>query len=146
MPGFDLAQLCARMFAAEAGSKTIGMVLMNHGMFSFGDTAEESYKRMIALVARAEDYLAKNRDVIARMARAIARGDNARRPYDGRQFTQRNPVELGPNDWWNCATERESRFPHRVGALNFEAAFCQLIEERLIAFGMTEAPRLHPHP
>ena len=61
MPGFDLAQLCARKFAAEAGPKTIGMVLMNHGMFSFGDTAEESYERMIALVARAEAYLAKQR-------------------------------------------------------------------------------------
>ena len=61
MPGFDLAQLCARMFAAEAGPKTIGMVLMNHGMFSFGDTAEESYERMIALVARAEKYLSKQR-------------------------------------------------------------------------------------
>ena len=60
MPGFDLAQLCARRFAAEAGSSTIGMVLMNHGMFSFGASAEESYERMIALVARAEAYLARH--------------------------------------------------------------------------------------
>jgi len=37
------------------------MVLMNHGIFSFGATARESYERMIALVARAEDYLARNR-------------------------------------------------------------------------------------
>src|SRR6185436_16103549 len=36
MPGFDLAQLCAARFPAEAGVDTIGMVLMNHGIFSFG--------------------------------------------------------------------------------------------------------------
>jgi len=57
MPGFDLARLCARRFAAEAGPNTIGMVLMNHGVFSFGATARESYERMIALVQLAEDYL-----------------------------------------------------------------------------------------
>ena len=60
MPGFDLARHCARQFAAEAGPGTIGMVLMNHGIFSFGATARESYERMIALVARAEDYLARH--------------------------------------------------------------------------------------
>ena len=58
MPGFDLARECASRFAAEAGSNTIGMVLMNHGIFSFGETARESYERMIDLVTRAEDYLA----------------------------------------------------------------------------------------
>ena len=60
MPGFDLARLCARKFAAEANARTIGMVLMNHGIFSFGNTAQESYERMIALVARAEEYLARH--------------------------------------------------------------------------------------
>ena len=33
------------------------MVLMNHGIFSFGATARESYERMIGLITRAEDYL-----------------------------------------------------------------------------------------
>ena len=57
MPGFDLARLCAERFAAEAGANTIGMVLLNHGIFSFGQNAKESYERMVALVGRAEDYL-----------------------------------------------------------------------------------------
>lgn len=60
MPGFDLARLCAEKFAAEAHAGTIGMVLLNHGIFSFGNTAQESYERMIALVCRAEGYLAKS--------------------------------------------------------------------------------------
>ncbi len=57
MPGFDLAKACARKFEAEAKPSTIGMVLLKHGIFSFGKTAEESYGRMIALVDRAEKHL-----------------------------------------------------------------------------------------
>ncbi|HSS49752.1 MAG TPA: bifunctional aldolase/short-chain dehydrogenase, partial [Thermoanaerobaculia bacterium] len=57
MPGFDLARLCAERFPAEAGPETTGMVLLNHGIFSFGETARESYERMIHLVGLAEEYL-----------------------------------------------------------------------------------------
>jgi rhamnose utilization protein RhaD (predicted bifunctional aldolase and dehydrogenase)/NAD(P)-dependent dehydrogenase (short-subunit alcohol dehydrogenase family) len=58
MPGFDLARLCAERFAAEAHAGTIGMVLLQHGVFSFGETARESYERMIGLVREAEEHLA----------------------------------------------------------------------------------------
>ncbi len=58
MPGFDLARVCAERFAAEANEKTIGMVLMNHGIFSFAESARESYERMIELVGRSEACLA----------------------------------------------------------------------------------------
>lgn len=57
MPGFDLARACALEFERQRGPRTIGMVLLNHGIFSFGATAQESYERMIDLVGRAEDYL-----------------------------------------------------------------------------------------
>ncbi len=57
MPGFDLARLAAERFPAEAGPGTVGMVLLNHGIFSFGATARESYERMIELVGRAEELL-----------------------------------------------------------------------------------------
>lgn len=60
MPGFDLARLCAERFAVEAGPNTIGMVLLNHGIFTFGQNAKESYGRMIEQVQRAEDYLKRN--------------------------------------------------------------------------------------
>jgi rhamnose utilization protein RhaD (predicted bifunctional aldolase and dehydrogenase)/NAD(P)-dependent dehydrogenase (short-subunit alcohol dehydrogenase family) len=58
MPGFDLARLCSRLFPQQAGPQTIGMVLMSHGIFSFGETARESYERMIELVTLAEEHLA----------------------------------------------------------------------------------------
>jgi rhamnose utilization protein RhaD (predicted bifunctional aldolase and dehydrogenase)/NAD(P)-dependent dehydrogenase (short-subunit alcohol dehydrogenase family) len=60
MPGFDLARVAAERFPAAAGPNTVGMVLLNHGFFSFGATARESYERMIELVARAEAYLTAN--------------------------------------------------------------------------------------
>lgn len=57
MPGFDLSRLCAEMFPAGANEQTKGMILLNHGIFTFGATAKESYDRMIELVTRAENYL-----------------------------------------------------------------------------------------
>lgn len=61
MPGFDLARLCAELFPKHAGANTIGMVLLKHGIFSFGANARESYERMIQLVDMAERYLEKQR-------------------------------------------------------------------------------------
>ncbi len=57
MPGFDLARLCARLVPQHAGQNTIGVVLLKHGIFSFGATAKESYQRMVHLVDLAERYL-----------------------------------------------------------------------------------------
>jgi rhamnose utilization protein RhaD (predicted bifunctional aldolase and dehydrogenase)/NAD(P)-dependent dehydrogenase (short-subunit alcohol dehydrogenase family) len=60
MPGFKLANLCAELFPKQAGPKTVCMVLMNHGLFTFGETAKASYESMIELVSCAEAYLAKH--------------------------------------------------------------------------------------
>jgi rhamnose utilization protein RhaD (predicted bifunctional aldolase and dehydrogenase)/NAD(P)-dependent dehydrogenase (short-subunit alcohol dehydrogenase family) len=68
MPGFDLARRCAEIFPREATKKTVGMVLLNHGIFSFGATARESYERMIELVARAGKAVAAAPAVAARAA------------------------------------------------------------------------------
>ena len=57
MPGFDLARDCAKQFAEQAHEKTEGMILLNHGIFSFAETARESYERMINMVNEAEEYL-----------------------------------------------------------------------------------------
>lgn len=60
MPGFALSRTCAEIFPKAATQNTIGMVLLNHGIFSFGATAKESYERMIELVDLAERYLQKH--------------------------------------------------------------------------------------
>src|SRR5260221_4534732 len=61
MPGFKLARLCAELYPAQCGPHTVGMILMKHGLFSFGDTAKISYERMIDLVNWAEHYLTEHR-------------------------------------------------------------------------------------
>jgi NAD(P)-dependent dehydrogenase (short-subunit alcohol dehydrogenase family) len=58
MPGFKLVRLCQTLLQKQATDKMIGVVLMHHGLFTFGDTAKSSYERMIELVDRAERYLA----------------------------------------------------------------------------------------
>jgi rhamnose utilization protein RhaD (predicted bifunctional aldolase and dehydrogenase)/NAD(P)-dependent dehydrogenase (short-subunit alcohol dehydrogenase family) len=57
MPGFDLALACKRCYMDQASDTTVGMVLQHHGLFTWGNTAHESYERMIDLVTRAEAYL-----------------------------------------------------------------------------------------
>lgn len=57
MPGFELARRCAKELNKTDPRSVIGMVLLHHGVFSFGTTARESYERMIQLVTAAENYL-----------------------------------------------------------------------------------------
>ncbi len=57
MAGFDLAAYCAREYPRAVGRNTIGMVLLSHGVFSFGTDAREAYERMIELVSMSERYL-----------------------------------------------------------------------------------------
>jgi rhamnose utilization protein RhaD (predicted bifunctional aldolase and dehydrogenase)/NAD(P)-dependent dehydrogenase (short-subunit alcohol dehydrogenase family) len=55
MPGFSLAHQVAQVF--EANPKAEGAILLKHGIFTWGDTARESYERMIRFVSMAEDRL-----------------------------------------------------------------------------------------
>ena len=61
MPGFALAKAAAAAYeaAAATGTEPEGMVLLQHGLFSFGATAEQSYTRMIELVRQAEERLSR---------------------------------------------------------------------------------------
>ena len=57
MPGFILAKRVRELTRDLDWKQLEGIVLLNHGIFSFGDSARQSYERMIALVTRAEEYL-----------------------------------------------------------------------------------------
>ena len=61
MAGFKLAAHCARELPKQTTDKTVGMVLVSHGIFTFGAEARESYERMIELVTMAEEYLQKKK-------------------------------------------------------------------------------------
>lgn len=53
MPGFALARRCAEQFLAERHERTVGMVLLNHGLFTFAGDARTAYENHIDLVGRA---------------------------------------------------------------------------------------------
>src|SRR5712691_8982931 len=59
MPGFLLAKAAAEIFEADPAVE--GLVLLKHGIFTFGDTARDAYERMIAAVSLAEERLASGR-------------------------------------------------------------------------------------
>jgi rhamnose utilization protein RhaD (predicted bifunctional aldolase and dehydrogenase)/NAD(P)-dependent dehydrogenase (short-subunit alcohol dehydrogenase family) len=56
-PGFDLAKAAAEVF--EQDTSVIGLILDKHGIFTFGDTADEAYGRMIDAVTLAEEFVAR---------------------------------------------------------------------------------------
>ena len=62
MPGFALAKKLAEVY--EAAPAVEGLILLKHGIFTFGADAREAYERMIALVTLAEQRLAKNRKTV----------------------------------------------------------------------------------
>ena len=96
-PGFVLAQRVAELGLNEASPPLL--ILEKHGIFSWGQSAEESYARMIAAVGEADAYLTRERRrarvsiavpaAQARRSRRIElepalRGALARRPGGGR--------------------------------------------------------------
>jgi rhamnose utilization protein RhaD (predicted bifunctional aldolase and dehydrogenase)/NAD(P)-dependent dehydrogenase (short-subunit alcohol dehydrogenase family) len=56
MPGFQLARQVYEALPSLDFEHIQGIVLLNHGIFTFGATARESYDRMIELVTRAQRY------------------------------------------------------------------------------------------
>ena len=54
-PGFALAKAAA--LAYDASPTSTGMVLLKHGLLTWGKTARESYEKTIELVTRAERFL-----------------------------------------------------------------------------------------
>lgn len=59
MPGFVLAKEIYKRTRDVDWSALDGMILMNHGVFTFDDDAKQSYLKMIRLVSKAEAFLRK---------------------------------------------------------------------------------------
>jgi len=73
MPGFLLAKAAAEIYETDPAVE--GLVLIKHGVFSFGADAREAYERMIAIVSLAEERLARGRKSVfvpARLPTALA--------------------------------------------------------------------------
>jgi len=59
MPGFALAKMAAEVH--DAAPAVEGLILIKHGIFTFGQSAREAYERMIEMVSLAEARLERGR-------------------------------------------------------------------------------------
>lgn len=64
MPGFLLARTVYALTRDVRWEELEGIVLLHHGIFSFGPDARTSYERMITLVTKAEEYLERSGAVL----------------------------------------------------------------------------------
>ena len=64
-PGFDLARQISEFAASGGFEKHDGLVLENHGLFTFHDDARKSYDRHIELVDVAQKFLEQTYGVLA---------------------------------------------------------------------------------
>ncbi len=60
MPGFDLAKTIFDLTQNVDWDSLTGMILLNHGVFTFHDDAKIAYGNMIDIVTTAENYLFNN--------------------------------------------------------------------------------------
>jgi rhamnulose-1-phosphate aldolase/alcohol dehydrogenase len=88
MPGFSLAKLAAEVY--ERDPSVEGLVLLNHGLFTFGDDARTAYERMIDGVDRAERFVRGR----ARGPRVVVRGADLR-PAPAEQAARLAPFLRG---------------------------------------------------
>jgi rhamnulose-1-phosphate aldolase/alcohol dehydrogenase len=63
IPGFALAKSVADVF--DKNPNVEGLVLLQHGIFTVGDSAEQAYARMIEFVTMAEERLTRQRKQMA---------------------------------------------------------------------------------
>jgi rhamnose utilization protein RhaD (predicted bifunctional aldolase and dehydrogenase)/NAD(P)-dependent dehydrogenase (short-subunit alcohol dehydrogenase family) len=82
MPGLALAKLSAEVF--EKDPTVEGLVLLNHGLFTFADDARTSYERMIEAVNRAERFVeARAKEAGRSVVQVAARTGGADQPDEG---------------------------------------------------------------
>src|SRR5207302_5025591 len=62
MPGFALAKQAADVY--ETAPSVEGLILLKHGIFTFGANAREAYERMIEMVSLAEARLKRGRKAV----------------------------------------------------------------------------------
>jgi rhamnulose-1-phosphate aldolase/alcohol dehydrogenase len=65
IPGFALAKAVAEVFDKHPEAE--GLVLLQHGIFTMGDTASQAYDRMIEFVTMAEERLKLQRKALAQV-------------------------------------------------------------------------------
>lgn len=64
IPGFELVKVFYSITKNIDWSAIDGIVLLNHGLFTFDDSAKLSYEKTVNLVAKAEEYLKQKEAIV----------------------------------------------------------------------------------
>ncbi|MFQ5558715.1 MAG: class II aldolase/adducin family protein, partial [Acidimicrobiales bacterium] len=76
-PGLPLARACAAAWEEQADASTITLLLERHGVFTFGDTVEQAYGRMVDVIDAAEKRLGSAPVVISDVGTVTAQAPPA---------------------------------------------------------------------
>ena len=97
MPGFALAKAAGA--ARDANPQAEGLILLQHGVFTYGATARESYDRMIACVQAAEAFIQRRRRAARPAARLMSGASTAQVLPVLRGALARAAADRWPNRW-----------------------------------------------
>lgn len=103
MPGYPLAHLALRRLELQPDAE--GMILLNHGIFTWGDTAKIAYERMIRHVNAAEKYI-RSRGKSSVSARRKTKSADLMTIVPALRGALATP--LGDGDWQRCILDRRS--------------------------------------
>ena len=78
MPGFVLAKEVKKLTVGVDWEKIEVIILLNHGIFTWGNDAKTSYKRMVEMVNRAEEFLRTKKAYFE----SLESGHEAREKFD----------------------------------------------------------------
>ncbi len=138
MPGFILAKTIYEMTKDTDWAKCEGMILLNHGVFTFDDDPKKSYEKMIMMVTQAEDYLVGETGPDALVGIPIEDSSDRRdRSLVGTRHGVSGP--LSDEDHLNIA-----RMRHAVSELKGSAMFARFIDESSQKYfsGLSDVPSL----
>jgi rhamnose utilization protein RhaD (predicted bifunctional aldolase and dehydrogenase)/NAD(P)-dependent dehydrogenase (short-subunit alcohol dehydrogenase family) len=110
MPGFALARRCAVEVVPRLGPTVDGLVLLHHGLFTFGATCQEAYERHLAFIRAAEDELRARAGSWPSLPTAVAEetGRAELRPGDLAQTELRAAISRAAGRPMILARHRES--------------------------------------
>ncbi len=82
MPGFELAKHVYNITKNADWTKLEGIILLNHGVFTFDDDAKTAYENMINIVTIAENYLEKNVTLPSEKCQSESNADDVQKLCD----------------------------------------------------------------
>ena len=148
MPGFVLAKEIYEQTKDVDWKNLDGIILLNHGVFSFDDDAKVAYEKMIAIVSKAEDYLKEKSPTKLEFSKSFCQLDDSFKEELKSEVEQLRGCDIVMKFGSSIESFNFSNFDnlddifrngpltpeHVIRTKPFPAVICDSIEEGLTAF------------